>query len=137
MEAEIKKFIYSSPDQPYGPRDLLQFRIGCVIDHCPRMTPTESQMSSHGRSRLWKLHYKLLQGGYICCTLLCNVICNLCKINNSSKCTFSVDRLGGPDPLDYISMYANPGDENRGIPPHWHYISYGLSDLHGDGRVHE
>lgn len=46
-------------------------------------------------------------------------------------------RLGGPDPLDYISMYANPGDENRGIPPHWHYISYGLSDLHGDGRVHE
>ncbi|KAJ8317173.1 hypothetical protein KUTeg_005077 [Tegillarca granosa] len=45
--------------------------------------------------------------------------------------------LGGPDPLDYISMYANPGDENRGIPPHWHYISYGLSDLHGDGRVHD
>lgn len=45
--------------------------------------------------------------------------------------------LGGPDPLDYISMYSNPGDENRGIPPHWHYISYGLSDLHGDGRVHD
>ncbi|KAL5022283.1 hypothetical protein ScPMuIL_001438 [Solemya velum] len=45
--------------------------------------------------------------------------------------------LGGPDPLDYISMYANSGDENRGIPPHWHYISFGLSDLHGDGRVHE
>ncbi|XP_069139954.1 suppressor of fused homolog [Argopecten irradians] len=45
--------------------------------------------------------------------------------------------LGGPDPLDYISMYAHPGDENRGIPPHWHYISYGLSDLHGDGRVHD
>lgn len=45
--------------------------------------------------------------------------------------------LGGPDPLDYISMYANPGDPNRNIPPHWHYISFGLSDLHGDGRVHE
>ncbi|KAK3094562.1 hypothetical protein FSP39_003435 [Pinctada imbricata] len=45
--------------------------------------------------------------------------------------------LGGPDPLDYISMYANPGDEKRGIPMHWHYISYGLSDLHGDGRVHD
>ncbi|KAH3855824.1 suppressor of fused homolog [Dreissena polymorpha] len=45
--------------------------------------------------------------------------------------------LGGPDPLDYISMYANNGDPDRGIPPHWHYISFGLSDLHGDGRVHE
>ncbi|XP_019877711.1 suppressor of fused homolog isoform X2 [Aethina tumida] len=45
--------------------------------------------------------------------------------------------LGGPDPLDYISMYANPGDPQENIPPHWHYISFGLSDLHGDGRVHE
>ncbi|XP_067657154.1 suppressor of fused homolog [Haliotis asinina] len=45
--------------------------------------------------------------------------------------------LGGPDPMDYISMYANPGDLGRHIPPHWHYISFGLSDLHGDGRVHE
>ncbi|ELU09419.1 hypothetical protein CAPTEDRAFT_156783 [Capitella teleta] len=45
--------------------------------------------------------------------------------------------LGGPDPLDYISMYANPGDAERDIPPHWHYVSFGLSDLHGDGRVHE
>jgi len=43
--------------------------------------------------------------------------------------------LGGPDPLDYISMYSNPGS-----PPdtgqHWHYVSCGLSDLHGDARVH-
>lgn len=45
--------------------------------------------------------------------------------------------LGGPDPLDYISMYQNNGDPERDIPPHWHYISFGLSDLHGDGRVHE
>ncbi|OTF77226.1 suppressor of fused-like protein, partial [Euroglyphus maynei] len=45
-------------------------------------------------------------------------------------------RLGGPDPLDYISLYFNKGDEENGIPPHWHYISFGLSDLHGDGRVH-
>ncbi|KAK7109117.1 suppressor of fused homolog [Littorina saxatilis] len=45
--------------------------------------------------------------------------------------------LGGPDPLDYISMYSNPGDPARQIPPHWHYISFGLSDLHGDGRVHD
>lgn len=49
----------------------------------------------------------------------------------------STDRLGGPDPLDYVSMYANDGDPNNGIPPHWHYISFGLSDLHGDGRVHQ
>eukprot|EP00118_Oscarella_pearsei_P002416 m.10502 g.10502 ORF g.10502 m.10502 type:complete len:439 (+) comp22380_c0_seq2:111-1427(+) len=45
--------------------------------------------------------------------------------------------LGGPDPLDYISMYSTPGSPEQGIPPHWHYISFGLSDLHGDGRVHE
>lgn len=45
--------------------------------------------------------------------------------------------LGGPDPLDYISMYANPGNPQENIPPHWHYISFGLSDLHGDGRVHD
>ncbi|GLH08101.1 Suppressor of fused homolog [Gryllus bimaculatus] len=45
--------------------------------------------------------------------------------------------LGGPDPLDYISMYTNPGIPEQNIPPHWHYISFGLSDLHGDGRVHE
>ncbi|KAL5018971.1 hypothetical protein ScPMuIL_004693 [Solemya velum] len=44
--------------------------------------------------------------------------------------------LGGPNPLDYISMYSNPGDSDRGVPPHWHYISFGFSDLHGDGRVH-
>lgn len=45
-------------------------------------------------------------------------------------------RLGGPDPLDYISMYLNEGDPENGIAPHWHYVSFGLSDLHGDGRVH-
>lgn len=45
--------------------------------------------------------------------------------------------LGGPDPLDYISMYKNNGNLKRGIPPHWHYVSFGLTNLHGDGRVHE
>ncbi|CAK1587969.1 unnamed protein product [Parnassius mnemosyne] len=44
--------------------------------------------------------------------------------------------LGGQDPLDYISMYWNPGKPEEHIPPHWHYVSFGLSDLHGDGRVH-
>ncbi|XP_033214310.1 suppressor of fused homolog [Belonocnema kinseyi] len=44
--------------------------------------------------------------------------------------------LGGPDPLDYISMYENPGCPELGVPPHWHYVSLGLSDLHGDGRIH-
>lgn len=33
-------------------------------------------------------------------------------------------------------MYFNPGNTDLNIPPHWHYISFGLSDLHGDGRVH-
>lgn len=45
--------------------------------------------------------------------------------------------LGGREPLDYISMFSNAGNAERNIKPHWHYISYGLSDLHGDGRVHQ
>lgn len=42
--------------------------------------------------------------------------------------------LGGPDPLDYISMYYNRG--NKEVPEHWHYVTFGFSDLHGDMRVH-
>ncbi|XP_015203321.2 suppressor of fused homolog isoform X3 [Lepisosteus oculatus] len=45
--------------------------------------------------------------------------------------------LGGPDPLDYISMYRNVGCPAQNIQEHWHYISFGLSDLYGDNRVHE
>ncbi|XP_013359492.1 PREDICTED: suppressor of fused homolog isoform X2 [Chinchilla lanigera] len=45
--------------------------------------------------------------------------------------------LGGPDPLDYVSMYRNVGSPSANIPEHWHYISFGLSDLYGDSRVHE
>lgn len=45
--------------------------------------------------------------------------------------------LGGPDPLDYISIYSCEKDlENKSLP-HWHYVSFGLTDLHGDERVHE
>ncbi|KAH8420712.1 hypothetical protein KR222_002484 [Zaprionus bogoriensis] len=47
--------------------------------------------------------------------------------------------LGGSDPLDYISMYSNNGQgegETERVPAHWHYVSFGLSDLHGDQRVH-
>lgn len=32
-------------------------------------------------------------------------------------------RLGGPDPLDGISIYPRDG--------HWHYVSYGMSELYG------
>lgn len=46
-------------------------------------------------------------------------------------------RLGGPDPLDFLNIYRNPGDSTKGIPQHWHYVTCGLSDLYGDGRVHE
>eukprot|EP00112_Aurelia_sp_Birch-Aquarium-sp1_P009031 Seg2012.8 transcript_id=Seg2012.8/GoldUCD/mRNA.D3Y31 product="Suppressor of fused-like" protein_id=Seg2012.8/GoldUCD/D3Y31 len=34
-------------------------------------------------------------------------------------------------------MFANPGNPREGVPAHWHYVSCGLSDLHGDGRVHD
>lgn len=33
-------------------------------------------------------------------------------------------------------MYRNDGNVELNIPPHWHYVTFGLSDLHGDGRVH-
>jgi len=36
-------------------------------------------------------------------------------------------RLGGPDPLDGVSAY-----DNDGPPAHWHYVTYGLSDLYED-----
>uniref|UniRef100_A0A452IIG0 Suppressor of fused homolog n=1 Tax=Gopherus agassizii TaxID=38772 RepID=A0A452IIG0_9SAUR len=45
--------------------------------------------------------------------------------------------LGGPDPLDYVSMYRNLGNPALNVPEHWHYVSFGLSDLYGDNRVHE
>uniref|UniRef100_A0A8C7WQ17 Suppressor of fused homolog n=1 Tax=Oryzias sinensis TaxID=183150 RepID=A0A8C7WQ17_9TELE len=45
--------------------------------------------------------------------------------------------LGGPDPLDYISMYRNMGRPAQDVQEHWHYVSFGLSDLYGDNRVHE
>jgi hypothetical protein len=34
-------------------------------------------------------------------------------------------RLGGPDPLDGTSVYINPGP-----PEHWHFVTYGLSELY-------
>lgn len=61
---------------------------------------------------------------------------NACNKYTRASCHIRVRRLGGQDPLDYISMYSNPGNAALNIPPHWHYISFGLSDLHGDNRVH-
>ncbi|XP_078079259.1 suppressor of fused homolog isoform X5 [Mustelus asterias] len=34
-------------------------------------------------------------------------------------------------------MYRNPGNPTQDVPEHWHYVSFGLSDLYGDNRVHE
>ncbi|CDS41122.1 suppressor of fused [Echinococcus multilocularis] len=44
--------------------------------------------------------------------------------------------MGGPDPLDYIYMFSNPGLAEARSPPHWHYVTNGLSDLYGDARLH-
>ncbi|TNN09781.1 Suppressor of fused [Schistosoma japonicum] len=44
--------------------------------------------------------------------------------------------MGGPDPLDFINMYANPGSAELQSPSHWHYVTNGLSDLYGDSRLH-
>lgn len=45
--------------------------------------------------------------------------------------------MGGPDPLDYIYMFSNPGSAEAHSPPHWHYVTNGLSDLYGDARLHK
>ena len=37
-------------------------------------------------------------------------------------------RFGGPDPLDGISIYRSDAAGR----PHWHYVTYGLSDLYGE-----
>ncbi|KAM6347885.1 suppressor of fused homolog isoform 5-T6 [Alca torda] len=56
---------------------------------------------------------------------------------NTYACIIYYIRLGGPDPLDYVSMYRNLGNPALNVPEHWHYVSFGLSDLYGDNRVHE
>ena len=44
---------------------------------------------------------------------------------------FSYYRQGGPDPLDYVSMYVNEGDPELNVPPHWHYVRYEILSLSG------
>ena len=46
----------------------------------------------------------------------------------STKITYWLD---GPDPLDHINIYVN--SQHNFIQ----YVSLGLSDLHGDERVHK
>lgn len=57
---------------------------------------------------------------YLCCNYI--FICNNFHSTFLYFLLYFNIRLGGPDPLDYISMYNNPGDRMIGIPPHWHYI---------------
>lgn len=40
--------------------------------------------------------------------------------------------MGGPDPLDGISIYRAKTPTAAGVPAHhWHYVTYGFSDLYG------
>lgn len=41
---------------------------------------------------------------------------------------------GGPDPLDFVNIYSNKGD-GKSISRHWHYVSFGLTDLYGLGNL--
>lgn len=43
--------------------------------------------------------------------------------------TYSVENEA--EPLKYIYIFRNPGDHNTGVPSHWHYVGFGLSDIHG------
>jgi len=100
-------------DQQNGVHGMCTPRTHTEMSYCPQSTPV-------GLASL-----------YMLCKRTYPDQCNPLQANAVVKYW-----LGGPDPLDYISMYNNPGDRMIGIPPHWHYISFGLSDLHGDGRVH-
>lgn len=42
---------------------------------------------------------------------------------------------GGSDPLDIICIFKNAGDDLRKIPKHWHYVSFGLSDIHNYNMI--
>lgn len=45
--------------------------------------------------------------------------------------------LGGPDPLDYISIFSARANPDAKSPAHWHYVSFGFSDISdGKGHVH-
>lgn len=44
-------------------------------------------------------------------------------------------RLGGADPIDGISIYRATATAAAGLPrPHWHYVTYGFSDLYNRAR---
>lgn len=43
---------------------------------------------------------------------------------------------GGSEPLDVIHIYRNEGNHLEGIPRHWHYVSFGLSDIHNYTWTH-
>ena len=60
------------------------------------------------------------------CSLLLVLKTNIFAENLTADDIF-FSRLGGPDPLDYISMYDHPGIPELHIPPHWHYIRYSSS----------
>ncbi|KAH9487928.1 hypothetical protein Btru_068309 [Bulinus truncatus] len=50
---------------------------------------------------------------------------------------FLKKRNGGSLPLDYIKVFLNTRGTDFKVAPHWHYITFGFSDLYGDGIVHE
>ena len=50
------------------------------------------------------------------------------KYGSEPSKTWTAQRLflqGGSEPLDYIHIYKNS------TPKHWHYVGFGLSDIHG------
>lgn len=50
---------------------------------------------------------------------------------------FFNDRFGGQDVLDYVVCYATRGNPVENVPDHWHYVSFGLSDIHGHDAMQD
>ncbi|XP_021961011.1 suppressor of fused homolog [Folsomia candida] len=46
-------------------------------------------------------------------------------------------RFGGQDVLDYVVCYATRGNPVENVPDHWHYVSFGLSDIHGHDAMQD
>lgn len=109
----------TNPSKPIAPPAGLQ----AIINKCLKIYP--DQPNPLQVTTVIKYWYVIAD----CCFLFVQISCSSVNFPR-------LFRLGGQDPLDYISMYRNDGNVELNIPPHWHYVTFGLSDLHGDGRVH-
>lgn len=62
---------------------------------------------------------------------------NNCQPFGSWSNKKSMIREGGSEPLEHIDIFKHGEDLQNGIPEHWHFIGYGLSDLYNYRILYE